>query len=62
MNILELIADVIDEPEGAFERLSDMGVHQTVIDAILPLIIAIEEGTIWNKHTATEGIIFYRTS
>ena len=61
MNLLELIANVIDEPEGAFERLSEMGVHQTVIDAILPLVPAIENGTIWNKYTQAEGVIFYRT-
>jgi hypothetical protein len=38
MNIIELIADALETPAGAYDRMLDMGVDKGVIDAILALI------------------------
>lgn len=37
MNIIELIADALQCPDGAYDRMIAMGVQPDVIDAILAL-------------------------
>jgi hypothetical protein len=37
MNIIELIADALQTPEGAYDRMLEMGVQQQVIDHVLAL-------------------------
>lgn len=37
MNIIELIADALQNPEGAYDRMLGMGVQHDVIDHILAL-------------------------
>ena len=37
MHLLEIIADAMENPEGAYDRMLEMGVQHDVIDNILAL-------------------------